>query len=246
LVLLEARALFALGRYAAAEERCQHGVCLADLYAVDAARTVFRSWLGRSAVYGGDYHRGAGVLGTVNESEEGRLFLAESYHFTGRDDEACAVLRPSGTDAPAMRPASETVSFRDGFAACEDRVFPIPGLRSTAVYAAEAFSAYLTACGNEVNTGRAALARMTREVASWRWNPYLSTYLYFYAMVLTQPGRDADATQADNRLTVLSKALKDVQERSSRIDEPGKKISFLQSSYWNARMMAEARRLKLV
>lgn len=145
-----------------------------------------------------------------------------------------------------MRPASETVSWRNGFAACEDRVFPLPGLRPTAVYAAEAFRAYLSVCEYEADTGRITLARMTREAASWRWNPYLSTYLYFYAMVLTQPGGRADVSEADNRLTVLSKALKDVQERSSRIDEPGKKISFLQSSYWNARMMAEARRLKLV
>lgn len=246
LVLLEARALFALGRYAAAEERCQHGVCLADIYSAEAARRVFRTWLGRSAVYAGDHERGAAVLGTVSHSEEARLFLAESYHFSGRNDEACAVLDSTGEHALTMRAASETVSWQDGFAACEDRVFPVAGLRPTAVYSAEAFKAYLSACENETDRGRTTLARMTRDAASWRWNPYLSTYLYFYAMVLTQPGHGSDGSQADNRLTVLSKALKDVQERSSRIDEPGKKISFLQSSYWNARMMAEARRLKLV
>jgi tetratricopeptide (TPR) repeat protein len=246
LVLLEARALFALGRYGAAEERCQHGVCLSELYAVDAARRVFRAWMGRSAVYAGNRDRGAAVLAGVDDSEEARLFLAESYHFAGRNDEACAVLTPLTTEPAALRPASEMVSWQDGFAACEDRVFPVPDLGCTVAYSSEAFRAYLTACEDGSDTGRSALARMMRQAVSWRWNPYLSTYLYFYAMVLSKTGGGANSSEADNRLTVLSKALKDVQERSSRIDEPGKKISFLQSSYWNARMMQEARRLKLV
>jgi hypothetical protein len=50
----------------------------------------------------------------------------------------------------------------------------------------------------------------------------------------------------DDKVTVLGKSLKSLQERASRIDAPAERSSFLWRNWWNRKIMEEARERKLV
>ena len=70
-------------------------------------------------------------------------------------------------------------------------------------------------------------------------DPYTGWYNYLYSSVLPTE-RSAD------RVTVLGKSVKLVQERTSRIDDYRDKMRFLNDNAWNRRLMETARRHNLV
>ena len=59
-------------------------------------------------------------------------------------------------------------------------------------------------------------------------------------------GQATGSEEVDDKVTVLSKSLKTLQERASRIDAPGERSSFLWRNRWNRMIMEEARNRKLV
>ena len=73
-------------------------------------------------------------------------------------------------------------------------------------------------------------------------DPYISHYHYLYSMVLPEEG---DAT-SDHKVTVLNRALKHLQERSSRIDGPGERWRNITVSFWNSRLYEDAKRRRLL
>jgi hypothetical protein len=71
-------------------------------------------------------------------------------------------------------------------------------------------------------------------------NAYL--YAYFYSLVLPEDSLE----EGDDKATVLSRSLKSLQERASRIDLPPHKSAFLSSNYWNRRIMEDARERRII
>ena len=65
---------------------------------------------------------------------------------------------------------------------------------------------------------------------------------HLYSRVLPEAGSE----EVDDKVTVLSKSLKSLQERTSRIDAPAERNSFLWRNRGNRMIMEEARERKLV
>jgi len=71
-----------------------------------------------------------------------------------------------------------------------------------------------------------------------------NNYHYYYLHSRVVPHGEGELLV--DRLTVLSKALKHVQERATRIDDVKKRQSFLRRNRWNARLIEDAKSLKLM
>jgi hypothetical protein len=55
-----------------------------------------------------------------------------------------------------------------------------------------------------------------------------------------------DGRQEAQRLTLLGRSLKDVQVRSSRIEDSVERQDYLSKPLWNSRFAVDARKLKLL
>lgn len=85
------------------------------------------------------------------------------------------------------------------------------------------------------------LHKLTRSERSVEEDPNGYWYNYLYAVILPETSGE----EVDDKETVLSKAVKSLQERASRIDAPSQRSSFLSRNRWNRRIMEEARERKL-
>jgi hypothetical protein len=83
---------------------------------------------------------------------------------------------------------------------------------------------------------------LTRGSEGGSIDPYAGLYNYLYSSVLPNE-RSGDR---DDRITVLGKSVKLIQERTSRIDEYRDKMRFLKRNGWNQQLMREARKHNLV
>jgi hypothetical protein len=86
------------------------------------------------------------------------------------------------------------------------------------------------------------LRQLTRGQKTLDEDPSAAWFNYLYSQVLPE----AASEEVDDKVTVLSKSLKTLQERASRIDAPGQRSSFLWQNRWNRMIMEEARNRKLV
>ena len=84
------------------------------------------------------------------------------------------------------------------------------------------------------------LHQLTRGQKSLEEDPRAAWFNYLYSQVLPEAGSE----EVDDKVTVLSKSLKTLQERASRIDAPGERSSFLWRNRWNRMIMEEAREQK--
>jgi len=90
--------------------------------------------------------------------------------------------------------------------------------------------------------GIGELHQLTRGEKSLEVDPAVYWFNYLYSRVLPE----ASSEEVDDKVTVLSKSLKSLQERASRIDAPAERSSFLWRNRWNRMIMEEARERKLV
>ena len=90
--------------------------------------------------------------------------------------------------------------------------------------------------------GRTELVRLTREDRLSDID--LNNGYYYYLHALTLP--ENTGAEAVDRLTLLSKALRHIQQTASHIDDPKERQMFLMDNYWNSGLMKEGRAHKLI
>jgi hypothetical protein len=72
-------------------------------------------------------------------------------------------------------------------------------------------------------------------------DPASPFYTFLYADALPEES----GGEADDKVTVLGKSLKGLQERASRIDGSADRAGFLSRNRWNRAIMEEARNRRL-
>jgi tetratricopeptide (TPR) repeat protein len=243
LLFLKARAKFLLGAY---EECCitlETCLCLATLYSVSRAMPVLRAWLGRGALYRGDLEHGMRMLSATEPSREALYFLAEGHFFSDAPEEALHRLDQAlAMEAGFHFPSPEKPSWSDGFLSVEGRCFRLSRGDAFVRRSLSALRAYLLGLRGEEAEAIRELHKLTRSERSVEEDPNGYWYDYLYSMVLPEAGRE----EVDDKETVLSKAVKSLQERASRVDAPSERSSYLTRNRWNRRIMEEARERKLV
>ena len=245
LQFLAARISFELGFYDRAQLGFQQALALETLYEQPPARDVLLRWLARSFAYGGKLDTAEGILGEVADHWEKSFFLSECSFFMhnhGRALEHCdrAITFEQGSDQEVF--PGERVRWADGFRDVEGRCFQL--LRENALVRRilQSFQAYLWGLEGSSERGIEQLQMITRGGRIPPSDPYQSLYTYFYACTLP----DVRSTELDDSLTVLSKSLKLLQQRASRIDDSSERWQYLSNNYWNSLLFAEAKKKKMI
>lgn len=243
LLFLKARTQFQVGSYDACSLCLQSCMCLATLYAADSAVPVLRAWLGRALVHSGDLLSGTRLLESLSESREVLLYLAESALFSeSLENASLCVERALSLPWSLRYPSPEGVPWRDGYTAVEGRCFRLSRGDAFLRRTLSGLRAYLLGMRGFREEGIGELHQLTRGEKSLEVDPAVYWFNYLYSRVLPEAGSE----EVDDKVTVLSKSLKSLQERASRIDAPAERSSFLWRNRWNRMIMEEARERKLV
>ncbi len=240
---LKGRALFELGEYYGSES-----VFFGLLAECEALRyrppvPVLRAWAGRSLLYGGRTEEGTAVLDGIERSREALYFRAEGNAFAGNPEAAVKILADLLAEPP------ETDCFRgdgfawtDGFSFAENLLVGRRGGDTVLVRQTKALKSLQTAASGGFRQAVEEMHRFIKEDAYSEHDPYNRLYFYWYSRILP---RTKDRNYED-RLTILGLAVKYLNQRAGRIDEPAHKASFASKNRWNRMLLEEARELNLV
>jgi hypothetical protein len=233
---LAARIRFLLGDCDGCSVALQRCLCLSELYRMASAEPVLDAWIARSMVYAGDAAAGASRLERLEATREVLLFQAEALLFAGDPDGALRALeRGLAMPAESAFPPPHGGCWRDGFLALEGRCFSLARSGTCLQRQLAALRGHLLARGGSVSEAGHVLGELVRGVRPADNDPNLHLYLYLYADALPEEAGE------DDKVTVLAKALKGLQERASRIDAPAERSAFLHANRWNRIIMEEAR-----
>jgi hypothetical protein len=105
-----------------------------------------------------------------------------------------------------------------------------------------ALRGYVLAESGRLDEGVAEMHRLTREVKLSEIDPFNRIYYYLYSLILPESGD----LSIEDRGTILGRAVRYIQERTSRLDDYSHKTDFLKRHYWNHRLMSHAQSSNLV
>jgi tetratricopeptide (TPR) repeat protein len=244
LEFLRGRALFQVGSYEECSLCFQSCLCLATIYGRDDAVPVLRAWLGRTLLHQGETTSGMRLLESLShQTREVLLFQAECCLFSGSLENASFyVERGLALTTDFRFPSPEGVPWQDGFACAEGRCFRLSRGDAFLRRTLAGLRAYLLGLRGFREQAIRELRQLTRGEKAVEEDPAVSWFNYLYSQVLPEAG----VPEVDDKVTVLSKSLKSLQERASRIDAPAERSSFLWRNRWNRMIMDEARERKLV
>jgi hypothetical protein len=244
LLFLKARTRFQIGAYAECSLDLQSCLCCATLYSLEDALPVLRAWLGRTFLHRDVSGSGKRLLESLpRQTREVLLFQAEGCLFSGALENASLhIERALALSTESRFPAPEGITWQDGFSPVEGRCFKFS--RGSALLQRNLLGmrAYLLGLRGFRDEGIRELHQLTRGQKSLEEDPRAAWFNFLYSQVLPEAGSE----EVDDKVTVLSKSLKTLQERASRIDAPAERSSFLWRNRWNRMIMEEARNRKLV
>ncbi len=240
---LRAKALFLLGQYQECALQLQTCLCRAKLYSAPNAVKVMSAWLGRAMAYGGDAGSASRYLEKLPQSRETLYFLAETALLAENFRNALSYAERSlAFESASAYPPPESVSWRDGSCSIEGRCFELCRGDAYLRRGIRAVSGYLLGLRGFSREAIQELHRLTRGEDSSEADPNSYLYAYIYSLVLPEIASE----EGDDKTTMLSKSVRTLQQRASRIESPSQKSAFLGLNYWNKRIMTDARARKLI
>jgi hypothetical protein len=208
---------------------------------IESAGRLFVRWLARAVAYRGAAARALEILSTTPTAHESGLFRIETLILLGQYGDAASEAAASRGDEPESRfRPTETLAWDSGFANIEDRA--LQSQDGVIAHLIAAFEAYAAAEHGDPGGGIETLHALTRPAGEAMKEPYASLYLFLYSRILPENGGE----EIEDMVTILGKAVKHLQERTSRIDDYSDKTSYLRNNYWNSLLIEKARRFNLV
>ncbi len=240
--LVRGRAVFELGRYDEATDLFCRGRSRAKLYGLSIPGSVMERWVARSLIHDGKITRGTTVLQDGAGHPESALFLAEGLFRAGDYRRAIECLG-QGLAASSRAPTPvEGTPWTSGFASLEDRAIgAIVGAR-VLDHQMMALRGYLLAESGRVPEGVQEMHRLTRELGVSDADPHSRIYYYLYSLILPDSGEYS----VEDGSTVLGRAVRYFQQRTSRMEKYTDKTDYMRRNYWNARLMEHAQAHNLV
>ncbi len=240
--LARGRVSFELGRYDEAADVFSRGRSRARLYGMSSPGAVMERWLARSLLYDGRIARGSAILRDHTTNPESCFFLAEACLKRGEHAEAITLLDEGLSLMPQTPGPVESVSWASGFASLEDRAIGMLGGTQVLTHQMMALRGYVLAESGRIADGVDEMHRLTRELRISEIDPYNRIYFYLYSLILPESGE----LSVEDGTTVLGKAVRYIQQRTSRMDEYAHKTDYLRRNEWNARLMGHAQSHNLV
>lgn len=245
LLFMHGRILFELGNYTDSVVMFTEGLRFCDIYFDGTKKTFFNIWLGRCFIYLRQFRYGLKILNDYNFFPEALYFSAEALYFQKEFENAFKKIElafDKEQDRIRLFCSSNIISWESGYDFIEDRSLVVAGSHGVLFHLIRAFRAFLMAKTGHESEGRAELVRLTREGRLSDID--LNNGYYYYLHALTLPKHTG--AEAVDRLTLLSKALRHIQQTASHIDNPKERQLFLTNNYWNSGLMKEGRAHKLI
>lgn len=242
-VFLAGRIYFDLGLYKDAQDKFIEGLSIASVYSIEKARKVLYAWFGRSYVYSGMIKEGIKTLNKVKPNKEILYFLSEAYFFLKQYNKASTFIEKS-LELPLnyRQLPDEIEEWADGISLIEEK-YSKSSIKGTILNRiVKVFRAYLLSLCHGLKEGIAEFYQIIRTEKDAKNDPYFSLYYFLYSQLLQKCGED----EVDDYLTILNKALKQLQERASRIEEPADRKKFLFDNFWNNHIFNEAKKKNLI
>jgi tetratricopeptide (TPR) repeat protein len=243
LSFFEGRIFFHLGDYLNAAVIFQSCLTLARLYSSFDSMRVLYAWLARSHIYLDQTTEGLRILEGIDANRESLFFVSEAFYFQERYNEALDCLNRSEkiVDRVISYPG-EKVFWHDGYASIEGRCLFLESEETLLEKLSHSFKAYIIAILGDRGEAIDDLQAATRLTKLNELDFFNSLYFYFYSQILPEYGEN----EAVDRLTVLNKALRFLQERAGRIESADQRSIFLNKNRWNKLLMEEAKKKRLL
>ncbi|MBN2535674.1 MAG: ATP-binding protein [Spirochaetales bacterium] len=242
-IFLAGRIYFDLGLYSDAQEKFIEGLSIISVYSIKEARQVFYAWLGRSYIYSGMIKDGLKTLNKVKPNREIFYFLAEAYFFLRQYNKAFNFIE-KGMEIPSTYSSlpDEREEWIDGISLVEEK-YSKASIKGTILNRiVKVFRAYLLSLCHGLKEGIVEFYQIIRTEKDAKNDPYFSFYYFLYSQLLSKCGED----EVDDYLTILNKALKQLQERASRIENPSDRKKYLFNNFWNNHIFNEAKKKNLI
>lgn len=236
------RALFELGRYEEAAASFDSGRTRSRFYGWKAPGDLFRRWLARSLVYDNRVRRAIEMLGDEPEGKEAAFFAGEAWLLFGEHGKALAAFNRALELSQSHRSSVEAIPWETGYAGFEDRAIGVFNGTHVIDHQLLALRGHVLAESGHLEEAVQEMHKLTRETQLSEIDPFNRLYYYIYSQILPESGE----LSIEDRGTVLGRAVRYIQDRTSRMDEYAHKTDFLRRNYWNNRLMSHAQSSNLV
>ena len=196
--------------------------------------------MARADVFLQNYETADSIFYSEPDTLEAKFFLAESLMLREQYEAALLILSaPEFSTIIEANLQPELIDWSNGFANLEGKVFLGVHQQECLTNLALCYKAF---CLGKTNRGKSTdaidtLFSFTRNQKRSLQDPYNFLYYYLYSQTL----KPVTEGHVDDYSTILGKAVKFIQERSSRIEDPGHKQSFLRNAWWNRLLLQDAR-----
>jgi tetratricopeptide (TPR) repeat protein len=203
---------------------------------------VLSAWIFRASVYLGQ--AGPGKPPAAVSEGDFSLFEIEAAYFAGDYQRTLDLAGKFSSGLPGMDFLyTEQPDWRSGFAQCETLVVPLGELRHHIISTYQSLA--LGQMGAAFPEGGKNAVQHMRRLTRNEILPDMDPQEVFYFYALYRVLQDAEANQIDMN-TAVSMAVKRLQRRASRIDDPETKRNFLNLNHWNRALGLVAKEYKLI
>jgi tetratricopeptide (TPR) repeat protein len=245
---MKGRALFDLGFYERAAGRFQECLCIARIYGQPQAQTTLYAWIARSTCYLGHTKDALALLRSLPETQEVLFFRGEAFYFAKEEKKAEKTFVKAlhvKSAPPDLFP--EHMTWENGYAMIEGRCLTLSGHGSPLSRLIRTFRAFLQCRGGKLEEGIAELHTLTITDKFSPADPHVYLFYFLYYLVLKTLEKNTTVfKEIGHGVTILNKALKHLQERSTTIDEARDRINYITQNYWNKFIFAEGKINKLI
>ncbi len=234
---IRARIYFELGQYQEACRSFQKLCTSFESFPIANAAETSRAWLARANVYAGEHSLAQEIFSTM-QTRESLFFQAEQALLQDQADLALTKLASfESLPSKGKLYTPEGINWQDGFASLEDIGIMAGGAGDILSIHAQVYRGLALAKLGQNSQSQALLLPFSRNFKPAKVDPYQHFYLYAYAHVLQTSAEG----NHDDRKTILGKAIKLFQERSSRIEDPANRKCYGKDNYWNDKLISQAR-----
>jgi tetratricopeptide (TPR) repeat protein len=240
-----------LGDYDIAVERYQKLEELGSKFGLAGVPARARIWQGRALAYAGDFPTATGILESEAADAEARIFLGELELLRGRPRDARTWLdKPArelilGELAISVRQRpfrpSDRFEWSSPFAEIEGRCIEFSTADAPLADLELALTLFAVGLDDQDAACAEGLHSLTRSRRAAKANPGMGTYCFFcYLLEECLPDPPVD------KLTVLSRAFKVLQQRAGRIESRIQREKYMEKNTWNRRLLEAARTHKFI